>query len=105
MTNSSHQDYVKTLRVLTSFLLVLFTSLTNSANAFDNKSNPLGLFSSLIGEWAIEDFSLSNNGDWQPAGGADWNFYPILNGAAIQDDWISPSMDKPEPKKRPTAWY
>ena len=44
-------------------------------------------------------FSLDAKGEWQPAGGADWNFYPVLNGTAIQDDWISPSLSKPAPEQ------
>jgi hypothetical protein len=38
------------------------------------------------------------NKKWQPAGGAQWKFYWILGGTAIQDDWISPAPDKPAPK-------
>ncbi|MCW8876538.1 MAG: hypothetical protein OQJ89_01680 [Kangiellaceae bacterium] len=90
--------YLKELCLLTSLLLLFVMGLLNKANAYADKSNPLGSFKSLIGEWSIKDFSLSKEGKWQPAGGADWNFYPILNGAAIQDDWISPAMDKPAPK-------
>ena len=62
-------------------------------------SSPLGLFEPLLGNWRIKDFQLDKNGKWQPAGGADWNFYSILNGAAIQDDWIAPSLTQPEPKR------
>lgn len=63
------------------------------------EKNPLGLFNNLIGNWRIADYSLNPDGEWQAAGGADWNFYPILNGTAIQDDWIAPSLNKPAPEQ------
>ncbi|NQZ06592.1 MAG: hypothetical protein HRT35_05455 [Algicola sp.] len=52
----------------------------------------------LIGNWKIDDHFLDKDGKWQPAGGAQWKFYWILGGTAIQDDWISPALDKPAPK-------
>jgi hypothetical protein len=55
-------------------------------------------FGQLVGQWKIADFYLDKKGQWQPSNGADWHFYWILGGSAIQDDWVSPSMDKPEPK-------
>jgi hypothetical protein len=59
------------------------------------------LFNSLIGNWRIEDETLSANGQWLAGQGADWNWYKILDGNAIQDDWIAPSMStKVEKGKR-----
>lgn len=55
------------------------------------------LFSQLLGHWQISDQSLDANGQWQPGPGADWHFYPILNGQAIQDDWVSPPAGEAEP--------
>jgi hypothetical protein len=55
------------------------------------------LFSQLIGDWQITDQSLDQQGQWQPGPGASWVFYPVLNGHAIQDDWISPPTDQPAP--------
>jgi len=55
------------------------------------------LSSQLLGHWQISDQSLDANGDWQPGPVADWHFYPILNGHAIQDDWISPPASEAEP--------
>ncbi|TQV73648.1 hypothetical protein FLL45_12300 [Aliikangiella marina] len=81
-------------------LLLLFCLLFNgliSGVIYAKNTQALGLFSGLIGQWSIDDYSLNAKGEWQPAGGADWHFYPILNGTAIQDDWISPSMSKPAP--------
>jgi len=55
-------------------------------------------FGQLVGKWAITDSGIDKKGNWKAGPGADWNFYWILNGTAIQDDWISPSLDKDEPK-------
>lgn len=55
-------------------------------------------FGQLVGHWKIADKGLGQDGKWQDGNGADWNFYWILNGSAIQDDWISPSLSQPEPK-------
>ena len=54
-------------------------------------------FGRLVGKWKIRDFAPGADGSWNELGGADWNFYWILGGAAIQDDWISPGMDSPAP--------
>lgn len=58
------------------------------------------LFNKMIGQWKIKDWSLNKEGKWQEANGADWSFYKILNGNAIQDDWISPSMDVKTDKRQ-----
>ncbi|WP_395375637.1 hypothetical protein [Marinicella sp. W31] len=50
------------------------------------------LLNHLIGEWNIKDWSLDKQGQWQEGQGADWNWYKILDGQAIQDDWIAPSL-------------
>lgn len=55
-------------------------------------------FGQLVGKWAISDSGLNAEGKWQDGNGADWNFYWILGGTAIQDDWISPGMDTPKPE-------
>ncbi len=55
------------------------------------------IVSQLIGHWRISDTFLTADGKWQAGAGASWHFYPILNGHAIQDDWISPPLDAPEP--------
>ena len=50
------------------------------------------LFNHLIGNWDIQDWTLDPKGEWQKGPGADWNWYKILDGQAIQDDWISASL-------------
>ncbi len=56
-------------------------------------------FGRLVGQWEIKDQSLSKAGKWQAGPGANWNFYWILGGSAIQDDWISPGYNTPAPKQ------
>jgi hypothetical protein len=56
-------------------------------------------FGRLVGEWKITDWSIDAQGKRQDGPGANWNFYWILGGSAIQDDWISPGYDKPVPEK------
>ena len=53
----------------------------------------------LVGKWEIKDASLGKDGKWQTGPGANWNFYWILGGSAIQDDWISPGYKTPTPAK------
>ena len=48
-----------------------------------------------IGDWEIKDWGLVKQGQWQAGQGADWNWYKILDGQAIQDDWIAPSLSQP----------
>lgn len=53
----------------------------------------------LVGNWEIKDQSLGKDGKWVDGPGANWNFYWILGGNAIQDDWISPGYKTPAPEK------
>ncbi len=53
----------------------------------------------LVGHWEIKDQSLGKDGKWVDGPGANWNFYWILGGSAIQDDWISPGYKTPAPEK------
>ncbi len=66
--------------------------LISSQSLSPTSSIETSQFGRLVGNWKIHDFSLNQKGEWQPGNGADWNFYWILGGAAIQDDWISPPM-------------
>ena len=52
----------------------------------------------MLGKWEITDSSLNQQGQWQAGNGASWHFYTILNGYAVQDDWVAPALDKPEPE-------
>lgn len=51
-------------------------------------------FGQLVGSWAIADESLQPDGTWAEGPGADWIWRYILDGHAIQDDWISPPIDR-----------
>ena len=55
------------------------------------------LMRQLLGHWQIADSSLDAEGKWLPGPGADWHFYPILNGHAVQDDWTAPPLSQPAP--------
>lgn len=78
-------------------LLILSMIVSQISHAKSLKINPLASeqtkqFASMLGEWKITDYALDKQGKWQKSTGADWNWYTILNGHAIQDDWIQPSL-------------
>ncbi|BDX08685.1 hypothetical protein [Planctobacterium marinum] len=54
-------------------------------------------FEPLLGQWAITDFNLTADGRWQKGQGADWHWYTIFDGHAIQDDWIAPALNQDIP--------
>ncbi len=56
------------------------------------------LMKKLLGQWEIADSAINAEGQWQAGPGASWHFYTILNGHAVQDDWISPPLHKPAPE-------
>ncbi|XOV80022.1 MAG: hypothetical protein ACFHVJ_03460 [Aestuariibacter sp.] len=47
-------------------------------------------FSSMLGIWQIQDFQKQHDGSWQQGLGATWEWHTILDGYAIQDNWIAP---------------
>jgi hypothetical protein len=62
----------------------------------------LDAMASLIGEWAITTETRQQDGTWADSDPARWNFYFILDGHAIQDDWIdlgAPLGDPPVPQR------
>jgi len=96
------------IKSLFSAFVIIFTLQSNTSQAVDlhmlqqlSKKAPSETmqFGRLVGNWAISDSGLDKEGNWISGPGADWNFYWILNGTAIQDDWISPPLDKTEPEK------
>lgn len=52
---------------------------------------PLQPFGRYIGNWDIEDTQLSQDGEWLPGDGAQWNWVCLGNGTAIQDFWLAPN--------------
>jgi hypothetical protein len=77
-------------------------SAIGTAENIKSEINPLApketqQFASLMGNWRITDSSLNKDGKWIAGSGADWNWYTILNGHAIQDDWIQPPLSKKVP--------
>ena len=47
-------------------------------------------FGQLVGIWDITDETIQSDGSWQAGEGAEWIWHYILDGHAIQDDWIAP---------------
>lgn len=86
----------------TLILLILFTGtvLAEKNHQINPKAPPeTHQYAPLLGEWTITDSSLDKQGNWQPGKGADWNWYTILDGNAIQDDWITPSLSVESEKR------
>ena len=53
------------------------------------REGPLAQFGQYLGDWQIEDSSLSRDtGQWEAGPGARWIFTCLGNGAAIQDFWL-----------------
>jgi hypothetical protein len=91
------------MKILLLVVLTVFQlSIVSHAETTEVKNVTMQntLFNQLIGNWEIQDWSLDEKGNWQPSQGADWNWYKILDGNAIQDDWISPSMDVKTEKRQ-----
>ena len=55
----------------------------------------------LVGVWGATRKSRNQDGTWSDLEpDADWIWYFILNGTAIQDDWILPSLENPSEDDR-----
>ncbi len=52
-------------------------------------------FGQLVGVWDITDETLQSDGTWKADSGAEWIWYYVLDGHAIQDDWIAPARHVP----------
>ena len=52
-------------------------------------------FGQLVGIWDIKDETLQPDGTWKTNEGAEWIWYYVLDGHAIQDDWIAPPRNVP----------
>ena len=58
------------------------------------------LLGRLAGVWDIEQENRNQDGSWREAGQAEWRWYYILDGHAIQDDWIKPPSSDTTAAKR-----
>ncbi|NVJ97235.1 MAG: hypothetical protein HWE25_03725 [Alphaproteobacteria bacterium] len=58
-------------------------------------TGPVSQFGRYVGDWNIEDHSLSrDDGEtWVPGNGARWNFTCVGNGIAVQDFWMPNGPD------------
>jgi hypothetical protein len=97
---------------LVVLFVCIFVSMAGTVSAGDTKEitidnqamNPAAPpeimhFGRLVGKWKITDWGFDQQGKRADGAGANWNFYWVLGGTAIQDDWISPGFDKPVPEK------
>ena len=82
------------------FLFSACVSTSNESNIIKSPSNVrayqtpikkinLGLLSTVIGHWQVQDWQLQKNGEWEEQAGAKWSFYAIHGGTAIRDEWES----------------
>jgi len=53
-------------------------------------------FGQLVGQWTIRDENRQPDGSWVEGAGAEWNWYYVLDGYAVQDDWIAPIPNAPD---------
>ncbi len=54
----------------------------------------------LVGVWDVEQETRNRDGSWSEASRAEWRWYYILDGHAIQDDWIKPPSTEPDATRR-----
>ncbi|MCJ8268158.1 MAG: hypothetical protein MJK04_02035 [Psychrosphaera sp.] len=102
MTSEKWQTLLQTIVLSAGFILtstrVNAENLTHTQKQSEKAPAQTSQLAGLIGNWKIDDYFLNKEGKWVFAGGAQWKFYWILGGTAIQDDWIAPAPDKPAPK-------
>lgn len=89
-------------RVVLAAALALVTTMATagdrSATINTNAPPETMQLAPLLGNWKITDQALQQDGNWVPGNGAQWHWYTILDGYAIQDDWIAPALDDPTPE-------
>ncbi|MBV1907910.1 MAG: hypothetical protein KUG78_01230 [Kangiellaceae bacterium] len=92
--------WIRLTRSIFDLSIVVFLVLSPTVSSQDISAQTISpqapeelmQFGRLVGKWKIRDQSLDEKGNWQDGAGADWNFYWILGGNAVQDEWISPGM-------------
>jgi hypothetical protein len=56
-----------------------------------------GQLAPLIGRWRVTGASMQPDGSWRPNHPAEWNWSYVLDGHAVQDEYVSPPRDEPAP--------
>ncbi len=87
---------MKEIKIFSSFgFILIFSSLAITCIAQQQtKLNPdapseTELLGQLIGTWDAEQTILNSDGTWGEPKNSKWKWYYILDGHAIQDDWIT----------------
>ena len=90
--------YSFSLKLLVTALTLTICSFVVADDAFKSElftadegcmDGPLAQFGRYIGQWKIEDETLSReDGQWHEGDGARWDFHCLGNGTAIQDFWM-----------------
>ncbi|MFQ5527923.1 MAG: hypothetical protein ACE5GX_16895 [Thermoanaerobaculia bacterium] len=91
---------MKTVRSASLVLIGSLTLAVASAAAGDDERPAFGAlnpkappetaqFSFAIGEWSCTTRGMQPDGSIKKGGPATWTFYYILDGWAIQDDWVA----------------
>jgi hypothetical protein len=68
----------------------------------DGAPEELEHFRNLIGNWSIQDWTKTSEGEWTEGPGADWDFWYAMKGWAVQDLCVRPGMntDMEDPSQR-----
>lgn len=70
-----------------------FEGSTKSQTLNNNAPAETESLGRLIGKWDAKIERLDNDGNWNPGTNKiEWHWYFILNGHAIQDDWITEKL-------------
>lgn len=81
----------RALAIISSVALVSSAALLSAGVSGPNAAAPpeTAQFSFAIGEWSCKTRGMTPDGTVQEGPPATWTFYYILDGWAIQDDWVS----------------
>lgn len=91
MTHVDPHRFIGKIVALLACALCLW--LPQTLTRADDHASAFAQFGRLLGEWDIRDESLQADGTWLVGRGASWTWRTILNGSAIQDDWIAPPLN------------
>jgi len=94
------------LAVLVAVLGIASAQTPESSKAFvpgelnPNAPSETELLGQLTGIWDIEQEIRNRDGSWGETRRAEWHWYYVLDGHAIQDDWIQPPLSAGDVENR-----